>query len=105
MADEKAYQHTFKVFGYIWRGDDQPITISGVWDQHPDQPMYLQSPQITEGFRKQAAERGISIGELVDEVNATIPTPKPDVTWKFDALSKEQLDYTLRLFGLDGGNG
>lgn len=99
--DEKTHQHTFRVFGYIWRGDDQPITISGVWDQSPNQPMYLQSPQITEGFRKEAARRGISIGELVDELNADIPRPEPVATWKFDALSKEQLEYTLRTFGLD----
>jgi hypothetical protein len=76
MSDE-LHVHKLRIHGYIWRGDDQPITMSVTSDQYPDKLVYMQSPQITEGFRKQAARRGVSVGELVDEVNAQIPRPKP----------------------------
>ncbi len=88
----------FKVLGFIWTGDDQPIAISVSPKQHPDQVLYLQSPDLTQMVHERAAERGISVGEMVDILNADIPQPPALATWQWNSLSQEQYEYPRRPF-------
>ncbi len=92
------YQYTFIVHGFIWIGDDKPIQLSGVFKEFPDKPVYMSADNITGAIRRKAAERGVSMGVIVDELNAAIPQPEPIAEWRFDNLSEEQFNYLKGLF-------
>lgn len=86
--------------GFIWQGDDQPIIMS---TDLPGELGYVTSPQITAAIRAKAAERGVRIGDLVDELNRSIldPVSPYSVTMKFDSMTREQMDSLGKMFGLD----
>lgn len=88
-----------KILGFVWTSDDQPIKASVVFDHQPDRIMYISGSFIDETFKRKAAERGTSVGEMVDEVNSQIGIPigRNGVLWNLDALTSEQLDYLFKM--------
>ncbi len=81
----------FTIEGYIWHGNDRPVTIS-VYSPEYQRSFYMRIGGLTDKLRARAAEKGITLGELVDELNAKIErrAPPPLVSLSWTSLTAEQ---------------